>query len=57
MSKPKGECASELKNQDLETYMREVDHVTADMRRFVHKMKKIKSSLLGHQPKPNLGRS
>jgi hypothetical protein len=57
MDKPKANCSSELKNHDLETYMREVDHVTADMKRFVYKMRKIKSSLLGPVHKPNLGRS
>jgi hypothetical protein len=57
MSKPKVECSTELKNHDLEAYMREVAHVTEDMKHFVHKMRKIKRSLLGPQQKPNLGRS
>ena len=57
MSQEKPNCSPAGKTQDLETYMKEVDHVTADMRRFAHKMKKIKSHLLGPVPHPSIGRS
>jgi hypothetical protein len=57
MSHDKPNCAREVKVQDLETYLKEVDHVTADMRRFAHKMRKIKSNLLGPVPHPSTGRS
>jgi len=51
------DCAGPLPRQDFENYIKEVEGVTADMHRFVHKMRKIKSSLLKPEPKPNLGRS
>lgn len=53
MSKRNGDMKP--KNQDLENYIREVDNVNADIRLFVQKMKKIKSSLNGNG-KLNLGR-
>ena len=56
MSKNKNECTGANKNQDVETYIKEITGVTADMHRFVHKIRKIKSSLLGHSQRPSVGR-
>ena len=56
MSKPKVDCDNEIKKQDLELYMHDVAQATETMKRFVHKMKKIRSNLLGHH-KPNCGRA
>lgn len=52
----KPDCAGPIPKQDFENYIKEVEGVTADMHRFVHKMRKIKSTLLGTERKPNLGR-
>ena len=54
-NKNTNECSGPLQRQGLESYIKEVDHVTADIRRFAHKLRKIKSGLLG--PRPSLGRS
>jgi hypothetical protein len=52
----KPECASPIPKQDFENYIKEVEGVTADMHRFVHKMRKMKSSLLKTELKPDLGK-
>ena len=52
----KADCAGPIPKQDFENYIKEVEGVTADMHRFVHKLRKMKSNLLGTERKPNLGR-
>lgn len=57
MSRHKPENQPESKAPDLETYMKDVDHVTADMRKFAHKLRRLRHNLLGPNHGPSLGRT